>query len=300
MGLIDNTTWSGKEAQGFYSDMLLTGTTRKLFRKEVNVKSKINLNSLNLGSFLQEDACTLEANGTYTLAPKQLEVCSYAFKVPLCTLDWERNYLSEQLSAGANNNPNFPSSAVEYIFDKIRESLDYQLEYLTFQGDPDTSPATLCEGLMVQLAADSTVIDQSATSTELETASTVVAGLTKIYNKIPNTVRQTGKCVIMVNVATAAAYRLALASGSNGLVWYNQGNYDLRFIDLPLVVSPGLPLNTAIAGIPENFVWATDLESDELSIQLVNDPLNPKTSYAIGSFKFGVTHLVGKEIVYYA
>lgn len=300
MSLIDNTSYLGKEAVGFYSDALLTGDTRKLFRKELKVKSKVLLSSLNMGAFLQEDACALTESGNYTLAQKSLEVCAIGFKIPFCTLDWERNYLSEELAAGANNDPNFPKSAIDYIFGKIQEGISEEVENLTFQGDTAASPADLCDGLEKQLLADGTVIDVAAASPgELEDSATVVAELTRIYNAIPDTVRRKGKMVFMVNIATAAAYQLALSNANPALVGLNQGDYSLKFIGIPIVVCPGLGSDKAICCDPQNLVWATDMEDDEMSIQFVQDPINPKTSYAIGSFKFGVTHLVGKEIVYY-
>ena len=300
MALIDNTTYLGKEAVGFYSDALLTGDTRKLFRKELKVKSKVLLSSLNMGSFLQEDACALAESGNYTLAQKTLEVCPIGFKIPFCTLDWERNYLSEELAAGANNDPNFPKSAIDYIFMKVQEGISNQIEDLTFQGDTDASPADLCDGLEKQLLADGTVIDVAAASPGAwADSSTVVAELTRVYNAIPKTVRRGGKAVMMVNIPTAAAYQLALSNSNSALVGLNQGDYSLKFIGIPMVVCPGLGDDKVICCDPQNLVWATDMEDDEMSIQFVQDPINPKTSYAIGSFKFAVTHLVGKEIVYY-
>lgn len=299
MGLIDNTAWSGKDAQGFYSEALVTGGTRKLFRKELRVKSDVNVHSLDLGNFLQPDACKMAELGNYTLGGKKLTVCPIGFKIPFCTLDWERTYLSEELAAGANADQNFPSSAVEYIFGLIKEGIDSQVEYLTFQGDTAASPADLCDGLEKQLLADGTVIDVAAVAGELSNSATVIAGLTKMYNKEPDAVRQKQKAVFMVNIATAAAYRLAVANANPAIVGYNQGNYQLMFIDKQIVVAPGLSVDKAILADPQNFVWGTDLEDDEMSIQFIVDPVNPKTSYAIGSFKFGVMHLVGKEIVYY-
>lgn len=299
MGLIDNTTFTGKQAAGFYSDALLVGTTKSLFRKELNVKSKVLLSSLNLGSFLQEDSCAPTASGNYTLAQKSLEVCPIGFKIPFCTLDWERNYLSESLAAGANKDQNFPKTAIDYIFMKIQEGISEQTEDLTFTGDTEASPPDLCDGLQKQLLADATVIDVAADGTKIEAASTVIGELTRMYNVIPATVRRGKKGVFMVNIATSAAYQLALAGANPALVGYNQGDYGLRFIGLPMVEAPGLGSAKAIFCDPQNLVWATDMEDDEMQISFIQDPTNPKTSYAIGSFKFGVTHLVGKEIVYY-
>jgi len=299
MSLIDNTTWSGKNAQGFYSDALLVGSTKSLFRKELAVKSVVNVSSLNLGSFLQPDACKLVEQGNYTLAQKPLEVCPIGFRIPFCTLDWERNYLSESLAAGANNNPNFPTEAIDYIFMKIKEGISEQTEYLTFQGDTAASPADLCDGLEKQLLADGTVIDVAADGTKIEEAATVIGELTRIYEKIPKTVRK--KVSIFVNITTDAAYRLALSSatGNPALLAINGDVATTTFAGVPVIVAPGLGDAKAICADPMNLVWGTDLESDEMEISFIQDPTNPKTSYAIGSFKFGVMHLVGKEIVYY-
>jgi len=301
MALIDNTTWSGKDAQGFYSDALLVGSTKSLFRKELEVKSKVVVHSLDLGNFLQADACKLAELGNYTLGGKDLNVCPLGFKIPFCTSDFERNYLSESLAAGANNNPNFPPTFMEYIFMKIKEGISSQTEYLTFQGDTAASPADLCDGLQKQLLADGTVIDVAADGTKIEEAATVIAELTKIYNKIPKAVRQRGKAVMFVNVATAAAYRLALAgsTGNPAIIAVNGAISILTFAEVPIVVAPGLGANKAICCDPLNLVWGTDLPEDEMEISFIQDPTNPKTSYAIGSFKFGVIHLVGKETVYY-
>ena len=90
LNLIDNsTTYTGKEAEGFYSTLLLTGDTRKLFRLMANVKDKAKIASLDMGDFFQADACTLSADGDYTLDDKTISVCDIAFKIPFCIKDWE-------------------------------------------------------------------------------------------------------------------------------------------------------------------------------------------------------------------
>jgi hypothetical protein len=182
---------------------------------------------------------------------------------------------------------------------KVQEGISAEVEDLTFQGDTEGSPADLCDGLQKQLLADATVIDVAVDGTKLHAAATVVAELTRIYNALPKVVRRSKKAVMMVNIPTAAAYQLALASSNPALVGLNQGDYTLKFIDIPMVVAPGLGDYKAICCDPQNLVWGTDLEKDEMEVSFIKDPINPKTSYAMGSFKFGVIHLVGKEIVYY-
>jgi hypothetical protein len=75
MGLIDSSiTYTGKESEGFYSTALLTGNTKSIIRLIPNVKDKVKIASLDMGDFLQADACTLSADGNYTLDQKEIQV----------------------------------------------------------------------------------------------------------------------------------------------------------------------------------------------------------------------------------
>lgn len=299
MGLIDSSiTYSGANAEGFYSTALLTGNTKSLIRLVPNVKDKVNIASLDMGDFLQEDACTMDAEGNYTLDQKQLTVCDIAFKVPFCVKDWETNYLSEAMRPGSNVDENYPNGVVDYIFGQMANKISELTEKILFQGDTEGSPAALCDGLQKKLLADAAVIDVTVDGTKLHAPATVIGELTEIYQAIPNTLDKS-KVKIFINPATATAYKLALVAANPALVGYNQGDYKLTFIDVEMIVAPGLGNYKAIACDPNNLWYGTDLVSDENEIKFVQDPLNPKTHYAIGSFKFGVNYGIGAEIVYY-
>jgi hypothetical protein len=299
MGLIDSSiTYTGKESEGFYSTALLTGNTKSIIRLIPNVKDKVKIASLDMGDFLQADACTLSADGNYTLDQKEIQVCDLAFKVPFCTKDWESNYLSESLRPGSNVEENYPNGVVDYIFGQMALKISALTERLMFQGDTTASPPDLCDGLQKKLLADATVLDVAVDGTKLHAASTVIGELTKIYNKIPYTLDKS-KVKIMINPATASAYKLALAATNPAIYAYNNGDWKLTFIDVEMIIAPGLGDYKAIAADPMNLIYATDLANDENQIEFIVDPLNKKTAYAVGSFKWGVNYAVGAEIVYY-
>jgi hypothetical protein len=296
-GLIDNTTYTGKDTDGFFSVALLTGDTKSKVRLVPNVKSTVKLGSLDLGDILQPDGCSLEGVGSYTLDQKSLEVCNIAVKVPICVKDFEANYLSESLKPGSNVDENFPNGFVDYLFNLVAEKISEQTEGLFWQGDTAGSPADLCDGLVKKMLADATVIDQAATTL---TSSNIIAEITKVYDKIPETISEGGKVVIFISRKAGKLYRQALVAANPALIAWNNGDFTLRYIDVELVVSAGMATNQMVAAEPMNLWYGTDLTNDEKEVEIVQDPLNKKQHFIITSFNWGVNYGVGKEIVLYS
>lgn len=297
MGLIDNTTYTGKDTDGFFSVALLTGDTKSKVRLIPNAKSTVKMGSLNLGNILQADSCSLEGVGNYTLAQKSLDVCDIAIKVPICAKDYEANYLSESLRAGSNVDQNFPEGFVGYLLELVAQQISTQTEALFWQGDTEGSPVSLCDGLIKKFLADGTVIDVGAGT--VLSASNIIAQIGIVYDAIPDTISDNGKVAIFISRKAAKFYRQALVAANPALIAYNNGDFTLRYIDVELIVSAGMPTNDMVAAEPMNLWYGTDLVSDEKEIEIVTDPLNPKQSYIITSFKWGVNYGVGAEIVYY-
>jgi hypothetical protein len=299
--LSNSTTYTGKDLDGFYSVALLTGKSKERFRLFPNVKSSVKVGNLALGNILADDSCSFEATGTITLGQKTLSVCPLKVNLQLCEKDYESLYLSEQLRPGSNVDGNIPPSFNDYLLKLVSERISQQTEVICWQGDDTNSPGTLCNGILVQLLADSTVVDVAATSTNISGSTTVIAEIAKIYAAIPNTLDKS-KVKIFVSKATATAYKQALVAANPALVGYNQGDYTLRYIDVELVEAPGMPTNKAVAADPENLWMATDLMSDESELNVISMKgiLGEPTVRMITEFKLGFGYGVGAEIVYYA
>lgn len=299
-GLVDNsTTYTGKEAEGFYSTLLLTGDSRKMFRLMPNVKDKEKIASLDMGDFFQADACELTESGSYTLDDKTIEVCDLGFKIPFCAKDWETNYLSETLKPGSNAEENFPNGVIDYIFNQIALKGSALLESLTFQGSTTNSPPDLCDGLQKQWLADSAVIDVAVDGTKISAETTVIAELKRMYLAIPATLEKS-KLMWGVTQVTYDAYLLALTSSNPALFSLNGGDVPAKFMGIPLTICRGLSAQKSFISDPQNLIYATDLLSDEDFITFEAKPnTNKKKYYAMGSLKFGVNYEKGAEIVYY-
>lgn len=297
--LVDSSiTYTGKDLDGFMSTALLTGNSKSKIRIIPNVKSKVNIATLNMGDFLQADACSLTASGDYTLDQVTLEVCDIGFKIPFCSKDWETLYLADSMRPGSNVEDNYPNGVIDYIMNQIALKISEKTENLLFQGDTAGSPASLCDGFQKAWLADATVIDVAVDGTKLHAKATVMAELERIYNAIPYTLDKS-KLIWGINNATATAFMQAMGNNYTSLFAPNDVNLTLRYLDMTLTVMPGLGNYKSFVADPMNLVYGTDLLSDETEVQFVRDPLNPKQNYAIGSFKFGVKHIIGAEIVYY-
>lgn len=299
MGLVDSTTYTGKDLDGFYSVALLTGNTKSLVRQVPNVKSKVKLGSLNLGNILQADSCDVSESGTYTLAQKTLEVCDFAINVPLCMKDYETNYLSTKLKPGSNVPDNFPQDFMGYLMFLVAETISKQTEALFWAGNTAGSPATLCDGLIKKFLADAAVLDVSSPTTLSE--SNIVAELTKVIKKIPTTMRDKTKTKIFISPEASQFYELALLSSAPAIYAYNNADLTGKFMGYSLVVSNGMPASTMVGCDPMNLWFGCDVMDEENELKIINDReiTGQKTARIITSFKFGVEYGNGSEVVLY-
>lgn len=302
MSLIDSSTaWTGKDADGFYSLYVLTGDSKSTFRQMANVKSKEKIASLELGSFLQADACAVSASGDHTIDDITVEVCDLAFNIEICEKDYENMYLSETMKPGSNADQNFPAGLVDYIKGQIGDKLNAEMERIAWQGSTTKSPPDLCDGILKKLLADVSVVDVASPLTLSE--SNIVSELTRIIKVIPKTIKNRGKngVKIYMSIAAGAFFELAMYATSPAIYAYNRDEMTLRFAGYEIVIASGLYDNTIVVTDPMNLIFATDLAADEKTIEFVQNP-NPgskKKWNFIGSFKAGFQNVKGSEIVLY-
>ena len=296
-----STSWTGKEADGFYSLYVLTGDSKSTFRQMANVKDKQKVASLEITSFLQADSCAVAESGNHTIDDITVTVCDLAFNIPVCSKDYENMYLSETMKPGSNVEENFPAGLVDYIKFKIGENLNAEIERLAWKGSTTASPPDLCDGILKKLLSDTDVVDVASPTTLSE--SNIVAELTRIIKVIPKTIKNRSKkdVTIYVSIAAGAFYELAMYAASPAIYAYNRDEMALQFAGYKMVVSPGLYDNTIVVTDPMNLVYATDLAADEKEIFFKQNPTpGSENKYNfIGKFKAGFQIMKGSEIVLY-
>jgi hypothetical protein len=301
MALTDNTTFYGKDAEGFFKKVLTSGVAKNELALIPNVKSKIKLAYSDLGNILQSDDCSFSATGEGSLNQKTMEVCDLKVNLEYCATTFEANYLSLQLRAGSNNEEVMPTSYADFVVNYVAEKVAADLEIVMFQGNTATAsyPYSLCDGLVKQLLADGSVIDVSATASSI-TAANVVGELNRILEAVPADVRQQPNFKIFVSQELAFAYKQAQASTQGGL--FLVGDKELNYLGFRLIPTSGLLAKQAIAFNADKVFFLTDLVSDWDDIIIIpqRNISGARTERFATSLKFGVNYLYGNEIVLYS
>jgi hypothetical protein len=302
MALIDNsTTWTGVDATDFYSASLLVGDSKETFRQMANVKSKEKVASLELGSFLQADSCAVAESGNHTIDDITVEVCDFAFNIPVCEKDYENMYLSETMKPGSNVEQNFPAGLVDYIKNQISLSVNAEMERIAWTGSTTASPPDLCDGILKKLLADGAVVDIASPLPLTE--SNIASELIRIIKAAPKVVKNKGKGsrVIYMSVTATALFELSMYATSPAIYAYNRDEMALQFAGYKIVTAPGLYDNTIVFTDPMNLIYATDLAADEKQVEFVKNPTpgSGKKWNFIGSYKAGFQIINGSEVVLY-
>lgn len=300
MALTDNTTFYGKDADGFFKKVLTTGIAKNELSLVPNVKSKIKLAYSDLGNILQSEDCSFSATGEGALNQKTMEVCDLKVNLEYCATTFEANYLSAQLRPGSNNDEAVPASYAEFVVDYVAEKVSADLEMVMFQGDTGTAsyPYSLCDGLVKLLDADNSVLGVTASVSDI-TSSNVIAELNKVLESVPAEVRNQPNFKIFVSQQIAFAYKQAQASTTGGL--FMVGDKELNYLGYRLIPTSGLLAKQMIAFNSDKVFFLTDLTSDwdEIIIIPQRNISGARTERFATSLKFGVNYLYGEEIVLY-
>jgi len=301
MALTDNTTFYGKDAEGFFKKVLTTGVAKSELALVPNVKSKIKLAYSDLGNILQAEDCSFSATGEGSLNQKTMEVCDLKVNLEYCATTFEANYLSMQLRPGSNGEEVVPASYADFVVNYVAEKVSSDLETVLFRGDTGTSsyPFSLCDGLVKQLLADGDVIDVSATASAI-TSTNVIAELNRVLSAVPADVRAQANFKIFVSQAIAFAYKQAQAATTGGL--FMVGDKELNYLGFRLIATSALNDKQMIAFNSDKVFFLTDLTSDWDDIIIIpqRNISGAKTERFATSIKFGVDYLYGAEIVLYA
>jgi hypothetical protein len=298
MALVDNTTFTGRDAEGFYSAALLSGPSKGLLTLIPNVKSKIKLAGFDLGNILQDADCSFSSSGEGTLEQKSFEVCPIKINLEYCARTFETNYLSQQLRAGSMNGEVVPQSMEQYLLELTARKVSADLETIVWQGNTTgaTYPINVCNGLLFKFSGDTDVVKPTGFALTL---ANIISATTVVYNAIPTVVFPKEDLKIFMGVAAAKLYRQAIAAASSEA--YYVGAKTLDFLGIEIVEAPGMPANVIVAGALSNMFLLTDLESDFSDVMVLSmmGTLGQPTLRLVGDFKFGVDYFYGDEIVYF-
>jgi len=294
LSFTDNTTFAGKDLEGFYATALLKGTSKESFKLIGNVKSTAKIAKWSLGDIVQDSDCSFAGTGEGTLSQKTITAHPFKINLEYCQRDFETNYLSELLRKGDT----VPATVEQYVVEQVGLKVADSLEKAVWQGSGATPNFTAEIGLEAKLLADATVLDVTATTLS---QSNIIAQIGRVYDAIPAALRDSEELVIYMGTAAAAFYRQALAAASSE-VYFMQEHKDLQYLGVKVIIAGGMSANKMVAAEKSNLLLITDLmsEFDELSILPQRNVTGvPVIRFVALDAKFGVDFIYGAEIVYY-
>lgn len=293
--------------QEFYSKALLGDRTTKYFRQFVNINSKTKIGSLEFDDVIAEADCDFAATDS-NLSAKLMEPCKLALGVELCQFDLQNSFVAEYMGKSntidfANTNGLTPEFLAHY-YDRLGAKLNDNLEKLTFRGSTGALGTTasgylaLCDGLEVRFAADSDVIDVSATASI--TVSNVIGEMNRVYSSIPAEIAGDDDLIWLVSNDIYQSYLQSVAAASAEL-YYNRVPGS-NFIDVEIVRAKGLSAKKMILTKRSNLIFLTDLVSPASELITINmkTTTGDRKLRTISDFTFGVDYVNPTEIVYYS
>lgn len=295
--ITDSTTYTGKDAEGFYSAALLSAPTVANVTLVPNVKSSIKLGKFDLGNIIQDESCSFNASGEGTLSQKTFTVSPKKINLEYCTSTFEQNYLNEFMKAGSSEV--MPATFQDYIVTKVSEKTagDLEVAYWKGVGSGSTYPQNVMVGLEAKLSADTDVLTVTATTL---TSANIIAEMKKVYDLIPSTIFGKEDLKMFLSTKGIKLFKQAIAA-ANTLSYYTL-DAELNFLGVKVVEAKGLSDDKMVATQSSNLLWLTDLMSDAEDVLIIpqkNISGVPSVRF-IANFKAGSGYLYGAEIVYHA
>lgn len=292
MGIvITKPNYRGTELTDFLTNAFYRKNAVDRFTLLPNVKDKFGMNFLNFtGTVLADDQCDFVPNVNTALTEKNLVIDTYDINFEECIETFEQSYLADTLRAGANN-VELPPSFEAWLMDKLPAKIGDELERKAF------------DELVAEATADANVIDAVINSI---TTLNAIDEIGKVYSAIPGELFGDDELVIMMNTNMWKLYLQAAFDTS--VPQLITDGITMTYLGVELVQAPvynlakggGLADDVLLAGKTSNFVRATDMVSDDATLDLIDmsQTTGDKKIRVRGRLKFKCTYGISEEIVH--
>ena len=282
------TAYTEQQRLPLITKAVFSARTAALFTKQVGVKSAAALNLMDTDAALAAGtACGWTAAGTTTFSQRNVTVAPMKVQEALCPRSLEQYWMQSQLTAGSTyDGVPFEQAFAEQKALRIAEALENAI----------WSGSTLVTGMLTILnaASGSTVSGNTAAISGSITTGNAIQIFDNIYTRIPQAILTRNDLVIFCGWDVFRTLIGALKANTG--VMYNQvdlqgladGDIIYPGTNVRVVAVPGLlGYNRLVCSYLGNFVYATDLLSDEENFSLWYSQDNDEVRFQ-AAFKVGV------------
>jgi hypothetical protein len=251
---------------------LVGSATRSRIGLRTGVKSGMKIPFLGFDIALQDGSgCGFNALDEATLSQRTISVEALKHDGQLCpeTLLGKYAEYLVRVNATAEELP-----YEQYLMDAMTREVNKVIEKLIWQGDKTNGTGNMAfmNGFLVQMAADSDVVDVSIAS-----GTTAYDGLVSVYAAMTEETLERGGVIFV----SPAIYRAFLMDMVRLNYFHYAGPQDAapeEFVlpgsDVRVIKTPGLASSLKIVGtFADNLVYGTDMENDEEDVKIKYDDI---------------------------
>ena len=281
------TAYTEQQRLPLITKAVFSARTAALFTKQVGIKSAAALNLMDTDAALAAGtACGWTAAGTTTFSQRNVTVAPMKVQEARCPRSLEQYWMQSQLTAGSTyDGVPFEQAFAEQKALRIAEALENAI----------WSGSTLVTGMLTILnaASGSTVSGNTAAISGSITTGNAIQIFDNIYTRIPQAILTRNDLVIFCGWDVFRTLIGALKANTG--VMYNQvdlqgladGDIIYPGTNVRVVAVPGLlGYNRLVCSYLGNFVYATDLLSDEENFSLWysqdNDEVRVQAAFKVG------------------
>jgi hypothetical protein len=296
-----STTYAGEFAQKYIAAALLSSPTldKGFITIKPNVKYKEVIKKYNNDDAIFDASCDFNPTSTVTLTEMILQPKELQVNLQLCKKDFRSDW--EAIQMGYSAFDNLPANFADFMIGQVAAQVAQKLEQNIWTGSSAIS-GQFGSFDQLFLAGGSGVIAPSLAGASITGSATVVAGLQRIVDAIPNTIYGKEDLGIYVSTATMKAFQTAV--GANYANGYNNqtviGLKPMDFQGIPLLHCPGLAANAVAAAQKSNLVFGTGLMSDQNEVKVIDmsDIDGSQNVRIVMRYTAGLAYGFGPEIVY--
>lgn len=296
-----STTYAGEFAQKYIAAALLSSPTldKGFITIKPNVKFKEVIKKYNNDEAIFDASCDFNPTSTVTLTEMILQPKELQVNLQLCKKDFRSDW--EAIQMGYSAFDNLPANFADFMIGQVAAQVAQKLEQNIWTGSSAIS-GQFSSFDQLFIAGGSGVLQPSNAGSSVTGSATVIAGLQKVVDAIPNTIYGKEDLGIYVSTATMKAFQTAV--GANYANGYNNqtviGLKPMDFQGIQLLHCPGLAANAVVAAQKSNLVFGTGLMSDQNEVKVIDmaDIDGSQNVRIVMRYTAGLAFGFGPEIVY--
>jgi len=228
------------------------------YRVLPGIKNKTKIATVVFGSVLAEAGCDFDPSQA-TVSAVEIDVCALTSQASVCQYDLEQSWLALEMAKGSNSDFSV-ASFMNFFWSQMAKKGHQELAIAMWQGG-------LCTGWLERLCTAGDFIDSVGSGAV--TSANVLAKMALVLTAAtPEMLVNPAQMQLKVSANVAAAYRIATAA-TNTATNVTTG-LSLTYLDIPVVVEYGLPVDQIILSDYSNFIYALDMEGDQDNLQIVD------------------------------